>query len=389
MQSSEGKILIVDDSVNNIELLSDILGDDYEILFATNGKKALQMVPELLPDLILLDIVMPEMDGYETIKILKTQLNTAHIPIIFISAKSETTDAIKGFQHGAVDYISKPFSVEEVKARIKIHIHNQLFIKALNSEKQQLINSTIETIKTQAVAEKTPHSEDDFFAHQRSDDSDTIPINTLPPLNSIELEKALLRTQGKQELLIRLLINFKKQNSNSIGNISTAMAQDKIGLVKELVISLKGEAVTLEATKLFAACDNLDQYLKQPQYIRFNEYLAEVNLNLQNVLNDIALLEYHLEKGQQKERNLSPPSSLTDSFPINMPELESQLMELSELLKNNNIKASKIAKNISPNLTNSLYAFYWSNVLNALSTLDFDLAQEHLQTLVIELKISI
>jgi len=167
------------------------------------------------------------------------------------------------------------------------------------------------------------------------------------------------------------------------------MAQDKIGLVKELVISLKGEAVTLEATKLFAACDNLDQYLKQPQYIRFNEYLAEVNLNLQNVLNDIALLEYHLEKGQQKERNLSPPSSLTDSFPINMPELESQLMELSELLKNNNIKASKIAKNISPNLTNSLYAFYWSNVLNALSTLDFDLAQEHLQTLVIELKISI
>jgi len=135
---SDGKILIVDDSVNNIELLSDFLSDDYDILFATSGKKALQLVPELLPDLILLDIVMPEMDGYEIIKILKEHPDTAHIPIIFISAKSATDDMIKGFKLGAVDFISKPFALEEVKVRVKTHIENQLLIKVLQVANQKL-----------------------------------------------------------------------------------------------------------------------------------------------------------------------------------------------------------------------------------------------------------
>jgi len=137
-KDSDGKILIIDDSVNNIELLSDILQDKYDILFATNGKKALQMAPKLLPDLILLDIVMPEMDGYQIIKRLKSDAETAHIPIIFISAKSTTEDMLKGFKLGAVDYIYKPFAVEEIKVRVKTHIENQLLLKALKFANQKL-----------------------------------------------------------------------------------------------------------------------------------------------------------------------------------------------------------------------------------------------------------
>lgn len=131
INSEDGTILIVDDSTNNIELLSDFLGDDYELLFATSGKKALEIVPELLPDLILLDIVMPELNGYEVIKVLKNNSETSHIPVIFITAKSSSEDMVKGFKMGAVDYISKPFSVEEVKVRVKTHIENQLLLKML------------------------------------------------------------------------------------------------------------------------------------------------------------------------------------------------------------------------------------------------------------------
>ena len=133
-----GNILIVDDSINNIELLSEILEDDYEVLFAISGEKALKMATELLPDLILLDVVMPEMDGYQIINLLKNNRNTAHIPVIFISAKSSTEDMLKGFKLGAVDYISKPFAAEEVSVRVKTHVENQLLIKDLQKANHKL-----------------------------------------------------------------------------------------------------------------------------------------------------------------------------------------------------------------------------------------------------------
>jgi len=138
INNSECNILIVDDSINNIELLSDILGDDYEVLFAISGHKALEMISKSLPDLILLDVVMPSMDGYEVISLLKSDPKTAHIPVIFITAKSGKDDMIKGFKLGAVDYISKPFEVEEVKVRVKTHIENQLLLKALHNANHQL-----------------------------------------------------------------------------------------------------------------------------------------------------------------------------------------------------------------------------------------------------------
>jgi len=116
-------ILIVDDTPQNIQVLANILyKKGYGISVASSGEKALQTIKEEIPDLILLDIQMPEMDGYEVCKILKQTSETKNIPIIFLTAKSETEDIIRGFELGAVDYIAKPFNVAELTARVATHI---------------------------------------------------------------------------------------------------------------------------------------------------------------------------------------------------------------------------------------------------------------------------
>lgn len=120
---SKPKILIVDDVPANIRLLEAALTPDYEISAATVGREALEIThqPENLPDLILLDIMMPGMDGYEVCRILKSEETTRNIPVIFITARTEEEEETKGFDLGAVDYITKPFSPAVVKARVNTH----------------------------------------------------------------------------------------------------------------------------------------------------------------------------------------------------------------------------------------------------------------------------
>ena len=132
------KILVVDDSTENIELLFSMLENNYQVLFATSGPKAILLAEQALPDIILLDIVMPEMDGYEVISALKKNNNTKAIPVIFLTAKTATSDLIKGFKMGSVDYIAKPFVEEEIKVRINTHLQNRLLIKQLETANKKL-----------------------------------------------------------------------------------------------------------------------------------------------------------------------------------------------------------------------------------------------------------
>lgn len=120
-------ILIVDDSPDNLRVLSATLSDsNYDIRCAKNGKMALKAIASELPDLILLDIQMPELDGYQVCQQLKADARTRPIPVIFISALDDTIDKVKAFSVGGVDYITKPFQVEEVLARVR----NQLNLQA-------------------------------------------------------------------------------------------------------------------------------------------------------------------------------------------------------------------------------------------------------------------
>lgn len=139
-------ILVVDDTPQNVQVLSNLLHSaGYGVVAAFNGADALEMAKERQPDLILLDIVMPEMDGFETCKAFKNQEETKNIPILFLSALSDIGDKVKAFELGGQDYITKPFQQKEVLARVKTHMRlYQLererlgHIKQLEEQKKQL-----------------------------------------------------------------------------------------------------------------------------------------------------------------------------------------------------------------------------------------------------------
>lgn len=116
-------ILIVDDTLANLQLLVSILKEEgYKVRPANSGRLALQAIAQKRPDLILLDIKMPDMDGYQVCETLKNNPQTEDIPIIFISALSDAHDKVRAFQVGGVDYLTKPFQIEEVKARVATHL---------------------------------------------------------------------------------------------------------------------------------------------------------------------------------------------------------------------------------------------------------------------------
>lgn len=122
MSKKRDLILVVDDTEESVELLVEILGDRYEVCVATDGLSTLETAANQQPDIILLDILMPDMDGYEVCRRLKQAKNTRDIPIIFITALTDVGDETRGLALGAVDYITKPFEASIVLARIKTHL---------------------------------------------------------------------------------------------------------------------------------------------------------------------------------------------------------------------------------------------------------------------------
>ncbi|MCL2500571.1 MAG: diguanylate cyclase [Defluviitaleaceae bacterium] len=139
---TKNRILVVEDSKISIMHLVQILRDDYDLLIANNGTEAIEMAKEHKPDLILLDIIMPELDGYETLELLKVSSRTRDIPVIFISSLDEESDEERGLSLGAADYITKPFSPVIVKLRVllQIRISNQLKTIQRLSMMDHLIN---------------------------------------------------------------------------------------------------------------------------------------------------------------------------------------------------------------------------------------------------------
>ncbi|MBV5321270.1 MAG: diguanylate cyclase [Sulfuricurvum sp.] len=142
------KILIADDEPLNIAVVADILSCEYDLLVATNGEKVIQIVcSDQKPDLILLDIMMPGMNGFDVAKWVKQNSDTAHIPIIFLTAKHDNESVVKGFELGAVDFVSKPFNKEELLARLKNTLQMFSLRNALNRalDKSQQYAKTIES----------------------------------------------------------------------------------------------------------------------------------------------------------------------------------------------------------------------------------------------------
>lgn len=147
MINKEQKVLIVDDTPENISIISNALSDKKKIA-ATNGVKAIELAVQHKPDLILLDIVMPGMDGFEVCQILKSKAETQDIPIIFITAETDTGSIVKGFEVGGIDYVTKPINVRELQARVKTQLalkismdDNARYIAEIDYRNRQITDS--------------------------------------------------------------------------------------------------------------------------------------------------------------------------------------------------------------------------------------------------------
>jgi signal transduction histidine kinase len=217
-------ILVVDDIPNNVSVLFSFLSKTgFKVLVAQDGKRALQTAEQARPDLILLDVMMPGMDGFEVCRILKSQETTKDIPVIFMTALVDTIDKIKGFQLGAADYLSKPVQHEEVLARITAHLKVRKLQQQLEEKNQQLQAQTVELEKR--------HLESEAFARTVAHDlknplSGIIGLtnllltdctaDTLPTADSIENLQFIAQAADKMLNIIDallLLANASKQKN--------------------------------------------------------------------------------------------------------------------------------------------------------------------------------
>ncbi len=131
MKGVRRKVLVVDDEPVNIKIVMNILRDDYEILAAVSGVQALKVAKEQQPDIILLDMVMPEMNGIEVCQKLKKDSATRDIPVFFVTVMDDLSNEEVGLKAGAADYIAKPVQPDILKARLKIHIEYRLYAQFL------------------------------------------------------------------------------------------------------------------------------------------------------------------------------------------------------------------------------------------------------------------
>lgn len=230
IDTSTARILIVDDEARNRALVEALLAtENFELLMAASGEEALQISVTQSPDLVLLDIMMPGMDGLETCQKLQENPDTAAIPVIFLSALDDMEYITRGFQHGGVDYITKPFRAEELHARLKTHLRLYFFQQKLSD----------------LVAKKTGELQE---AHRRlkiMDDSKNTFIRLLShqlrtPLNGLIGISDILTDGDSVDDELRELLNTSKERVLSLIDEATLMGE----------ISLMEESFSLEQVEL-------------------------------------------------------------------------------------------------------------------------------------------
>jgi signal transduction histidine kinase len=226
---SPGDILVVDDKLDNLRLLSTMLTEQgYEIRSVVSGSAALMGVQAQPPDLILLDINMPEMDGYEVCQRLKANPTTHDIPVIFISALNEVLDKVKAFSVGGVDFITKPFQVEEILARIE----NQLSLRRMQIrlqtqnirlqqaeqdlhqalEQERILNQRIEEMATLEERQRIARDIHDSLGH------------SLVALN-IQMETSLALWKNSPDQAYQFLVEAKKLGSDALNAVRESVSE--------------------------------------------------------------------------------------------------------------------------------------------------------------------
>ncbi len=268
MENVNQSILIVDDVAENVGILINLLeNEQYRISYAFDGNEALKKIDVIHPDLILLDIMMPEPNGFELCRILKSSDKTKEIPVIFITAKNHPEDIVEGFNLGAVDYVTKPFIKRELIARINNHL--------LLNHAKELLKKSNERLEQQ-VKERTQHLEEansamKFILKQRDEYKEELKDNVLA---------------NAKELIYPCLENIKKCDLNE--ELSTYISQiEKYinEIISPFITKISAPILKLTPTEIRVA-----NYIKEG---KSNKEMAEL-LNLSE--NTLTYHRYHIRK---------------------------------------------------------------------------------------------
>ena len=222
------QILIVDDTPANLDVLCQLLeGEGYRVLAVPNGEVALRLAAEVGPDLILLDVVMPDMDGFETCRQLKQSAATGDVPVIFISARDEVDSLVQGFKAGGVDYISKPFRAEEVIIRVGTHLKINRLNRQLTQKNEQLSRRSSE------LTEAIEALQGEMRRREKAEDALQVVDGQLTALSDRETERwGVAGFVGESKTLIKILQGIRRvQNFGSVNVLITGES----GTGKELV----------------------------------------------------------------------------------------------------------------------------------------------------------
>jgi DNA-binding response OmpR family regulator len=282
------RLLIVDDNPSMIRLLGAIFDKDYHVTFATNGKTALEMVEKEPPCLILLDVMMPEMDGYEVCRQLKNNELTANIPVIFVTAKSESQEEFYALNLGAVDYLCKPISPEIAKIRVHNHIKNK-YTQGFSAMAMDALSLAILIVDGQGAVKyintcakallstkiRTLTIKDDYLSAINFSDKSKLSAFITAATSAEEIRSAMfLHDDEVRQVFITPLPSM----STLILNINSPLALILITEPNETLseLQLMGKLYNLSPAELRVASALLDG--KSP-----NEYASEAGLTLHTV----------------------------------------------------------------------------------------------------------
>jgi putative two-component system response regulator len=287
-------VLVVDDAPENIDILYGILKDTYEIQIAKNGKVALIIAAKFIPDIILLDIMMPEMDGYEVCEALKENPLTCNIPVIFVTSKDQDFDEAHGFKLGAADYMTKPVSPAVVKARVKTHLalydQQRELARQVKEKTKELSQSRLEVIRMLGVASEYRDNDTGEHVERMSRYCYVIAKNygLAQEEADILLHASPLHDVGKIGVPDNILLKPGKlfedewttmqKHCNMGGDIISDMSSELLMIAKQIAIEhhekwngkgypfgLKGEEISLNA-RIVSVADVFDALTSQRPY---------------------------------------------------------------------------------------------------------------------------